>query len=49
MLDGAFVTEMVSNSFSESNKNLGRLIKQGMFWSKKIETWAAKNMFDRKK
>ena len=31
MLNGAFVVEMVSNSFSESKKNFGRLIKRGTF------------------
>ena len=29
MLNGALVIEMVNNSFSESNKNFDRLIKQG--------------------
>ena len=30
MLNGALVPEMVKNSFSESKKNFGRLIKPGM-------------------
>ena len=30
MLNGALVTEMVNNSFGESKKNFGRLIKPGM-------------------
>ena len=29
MLYGAFATECVNNSFSESKKNFGRLIKRG--------------------
>ena len=29
MLNGALVIEMVRNTFSESMKNFGRLIKQG--------------------
>ena len=31
MLNGAFVIEMVNNSFKENKKNFGRLIKQGTF------------------
>ena len=31
MANGALVMEMVNNSFSESKKNFGRLIKQGTF------------------
>ena len=31
MLNGAYVIERVNNSFSESKKNLGCLIKQGTF------------------
>ena len=31
MLNGALVIEMINNSFSESKKNLGRLIKRGTF------------------
>ena len=31
MLNGALVIEMINNSFTESRKNLGRLIKQGTF------------------
>ena len=31
MLNGALVIEMVNNSFSESTKNFGRLIKQKTF------------------
>ena len=31
ILNGALVTEMVNNSFSESNKNFGRLVKREMF------------------
>ena len=31
MLNGAFVIEMVNNSFSESKKNFGPLIKRGTF------------------
>ena len=31
MANGALVMEMVKNSFSESKKNFGRLIKQGTF------------------
>ena len=31
MLNGALVIEIVSNSFSESKKNFGRLIKRGTF------------------
>ena len=31
MLNGALVTEMVNNFFSESMKNFGRSIKQGTF------------------
>ena len=31
ILNGVLVIEMVSNSFSESKKNFGRLIKRGMF------------------
>ena len=30
-LNGALVIEMVSNSFTESKKNFGRLIKRGTF------------------
>ena len=41
MLNGAIMIEMVNNSFSESKKNFGRLIKRGTFSSKiKIEIWA---------
>ena len=32
--NGALVIEMVNNSFSESNKNFGRLIKRGRFLSR---------------
>ena len=32
ILYGARVTEMVNNSFSESKKNLGRLIKRRTFY-----------------
>ena len=35
MLYGAFATEFVNNSFSESKKTFGRLIKRGTFYSKK--------------
>ena len=35
MLNGALVTEMVNNSFSESKRNFGSLIKWGMFLFKK--------------
>ena len=31
MLNGALVIQMVKNSFSESKKNFGRLIKRGTF------------------
>ena len=31
MLNGAFVIEMVNNSFSESKKNFSRLRKRGTF------------------
>ena len=31
MQNGALVTEMVNNSFSESKKNFGRLINGGRF------------------
>ena len=31
MLNGALVIETVSNSFTESKKNFGRLIKRGTF------------------
>ena len=31
MLNGALMIEIVSNSFSESKKNFGRLIKLGTF------------------
>ena len=31
MLNGALVIKMVNNSFSESKKNFGRLIKQEKF------------------
>ena len=31
MLNGALVVEMVNNSFSESKKSFGRLIKRGTF------------------
>ena len=31
MLNGALVIEMVNNSFSESKKNFGHLIKREMF------------------
>ena len=31
ILDSALVIEMVYNSFNESKKNFGRLIKQGRF------------------
>ena len=31
MLNGALVIEMLSNSFSESKKNFGHLIKRGTF------------------
>ena len=31
MLNGAFVIEMVNNSFSKSTKNFGRLIKRETF------------------
>ena len=35
MLNGTLVIEMVSNTFSESTKNFGRLIKQGALYLKK--------------
>ena len=31
MLNGALVTEMENNTFSESKKNIGRWIKRGTF------------------
>ena len=31
MLNGALVLDMINNSFSESKKNFGRLIKPGTF------------------
>ena len=31
MLNGTLVIEIVNNSFSESKKNFGRLIKRGTF------------------
>ena len=31
-LNGALVTEMVNNSFSQSEKNFGSLIKRGTFY-----------------
>ena len=31
ILNGALVIEMVNNSFSESKKNFGRLVKREMF------------------
>ena len=31
MLNGALVIQMVNNSFSESKKNFGRLLKRGTF------------------
>ena len=37
LLNGALVMEMVNNSFSESKKTFGRLIKQKKFYSKKIK------------
>ena len=39
LLNGALVMEMVNNSFSESKKNFGRLIKRKKFYSKKIKIW----------
>ena len=45
MLNGALVIEMVNNSFSESKKNFGRLIKRGTFKWIKIKIWAVKNIF----
>ena len=45
MFNGALAIEMVSNTFSESTKNFGRLIKQGALYLKKIEIWAMKNIF----
>ena len=36
MLNSALVVEMVNNSFSESKKNFGRLIKRGRSHRKKI-------------
>ena len=35
VLNGALVIEIVKNPFSESKKNVGRLIKREAFWSKK--------------
>ena len=35
LLNGALVMEMVNNSFSESKKNFGGLIKRKKFYSKK--------------
>ena len=41
MFEGALVTEMVNNSFSESKLNFDGLIKRRTFWFKKnIEIWA---------
>ena len=45
MLNGALVIEMVNNSFSESKKNFGRLIKRETFKWIKIKIWAVKNIF----
>ena len=48
MLNVALVIETVNNSFSESKKNFGRLIKQGAFASKKKkknEIWAISTRF----
>ena len=36
ILNGALVIEIVSNSFSESKKNFGRLIKLGN-WTNKLD------------
>ena len=45
ILNDALVIEMVYNSFNESKKNFGCLIKWGTFQSKKIEIWAVKIYF----
>ena len=45
MLNGALVIEIVNNSFSESKKNFGRLIKRETFKWIKIKIWAVKNIF----
>ena len=37
LLNGALVMEMVNNSFSESKKTFGRLMKRKKFYSKKIK------------
>ena len=37
LLNGALVMEMVNNSFSESKKTFGRLMKWKKFYSKKIK------------
>ena len=39
MLNGALVVEMVNNSFIESKKNFGRLIKRRTFYSKQKERY----------
>ena len=48
MLNVALMIETVNNSFSESKKNFGRLIKQGALASKKKkknEIWAISTRF----
>ena len=45
MLNGAIVIQMVNNSFSESNKNVCRLIKINCRLSEEIDVWALKIIF----
>ena len=42
-LNDKLLTEMVNNSFSEINKNFGRLIKRGTFYYKKNRDMGSEN------
>ena len=47
MLNGALMIEMVNNSFSESNKNLGRLITRSVLIGKNVDMGSENYIYSR--
>ena len=47
MLNGALMIEMVNNSFSESNKNLGRLITRSVLIGKSVDMGSENYIYSR--
>ena len=47
MLNGALMIEIVNNSFSESNKNLGRLITRSVLIGKSVDMGSENYIYSR--